>query len=36
MPTYVLIVDFQPGLAETPMEEWEPEEIEAHLDYYRR
>ena len=35
MPKYVLIVDFQPGLAETPMEEWEPEEIEAHLDYYR-
>jgi hypothetical protein len=31
---YFLIVDFQPGVAETPMEEWKPEEIEAHLDYY--
>jgi hypothetical protein len=36
MPKYFLIVDFQPGVAETPMEEWQPEEIEAHLDYYRR
>ena len=32
---YVLIVNFQPGVAGTPMEEWEPAEIEAHLDYYR-
>ena len=31
---YVLIVNFQPGSAHTPMEEWKPEEIEAHLDYY--
>ena len=35
MTRYLLIVDFQPGVAETPMEEWQPEEIEAHLDYYR-
>ena len=35
MAKYVLIVDFQPGVAETPMEEWKPDEIEAHLDYYR-
>jgi|SRR5215218_5004580 len=35
MPKYVLIVNFQPGLAETSMEEWKPEEVEAHLDYYR-
>jgi hypothetical protein len=35
MPKYVLIVNFQPGVAETPMEEWKPEEVEAHLDYYR-
>jgi hypothetical protein len=34
MPKYMLIVDFQPGVAETPMDEWKPEEIEAHLDYY--
>ena len=35
MAKYLLIVDFQPGVIETPMEEWMPEEIEAHLDYYR-
>jgi hypothetical protein len=35
MSKYLLIVDFQPGVAETPMEEWQPEEVEAHLDYYR-
>jgi hypothetical protein len=34
MAKYLLIVDFQPGVAETPMEEWKPEEVEAHLDYY--
>jgi hypothetical protein len=32
---YLLIVNFQPGNAEAPMEEWEPAEVEAHLDYYR-
>ena len=32
---FLLIVDFQPGIDDTPMEEWEPEEVEAHLDYYR-
>jgi hypothetical protein len=32
---FLLIVDFQPGVDATPMEEWEPEEVEAHLDYYR-
>ena len=36
MAKYFLIVDFQPGVAETPMEEWQPEEIQAHLDYYGR
>jgi hypothetical protein len=35
MPKYMLIVDFQPGVAETTMEEWEPEEVEAHIDYYK-
>jgi hypothetical protein len=35
MAKYLLIVDFQPGIAETTMEEWEPEEVTAHLDYYR-
>src|SRR4029078_9900892 len=35
MTRYLLIVNFQPGVAETPMEEWKPAEVEAHLDYYR-
>jgi len=35
MARYLLVVDFQGGVCETPMEEWEPEEITAHLDYYR-
>ena len=32
---YLLGVTFEPGVVDTPMEEWKPEEIEAHLDYYR-
>ena len=32
---YVLIVNFQPGVAETPMEEWKPEEVQAHLEHYK-
>jgi hypothetical protein len=35
MPRYLLAVDFKGGVVETPMEEWKPEEIAAHLDYYR-
>jgi hypothetical protein len=35
MPKYLLAVNFTPGVVDTPMEEWKPEEIEAHLDYYR-
>jgi hypothetical protein len=35
MARYLLGVDFQPGVVDTPMEEWKPEEIDAHLDYYR-
>jgi hypothetical protein len=35
MAKYLLIVDFQPGVSETPMEEWRPEEVEAHMAYYR-
>ena len=34
MARYLLGVTFEPGADETPMEEWKPEEIEAHLDYY--
>jgi hypothetical protein len=35
MPRYVLIVNFQPGVVDTPMEEWTPEEFQAHMDYYK-
>jgi len=35
MTRYLLGVTFEEGVAETPMEEWQPEEITAHLDYYR-
>ena len=34
MTRYLLAVDFQSGVVDTPMEEWKPEEIQAHLDYY--
>jgi hypothetical protein len=34
MTRYLLAVDFQPGVVETPMSEWTPEEVTAHLDYY--
>ena len=34
MTRYLLIVDFQPGVSETPIEAWKPEEVQAHLDYY--
>ena len=35
MTRYLLMVNFEGGVVETPMEEWKPEEITAHLDYYR-
>jgi len=35
MARYLLVVNFEGGVVETPMEEWKPEEITAHLDYYR-
>jgi hypothetical protein len=35
MARYLLVVDFQPGNADTPMSDWEPAEIAAHLEYYR-
>jgi hypothetical protein len=35
MTRYLLAVNFDGGVVETPMEEWKPEEITAHLDYYR-
>ena len=35
MPKYLLLVTFEPGVVDSPMDEWQPEEITAHLDYYR-
>ena len=34
MPRYLLIVDYRPGDVDTPMDQWRPEEIKAHMDYY--
>jgi hypothetical protein len=34
MTRYLLTVNFDGGAVDTPMEEWKPEEIKAHLDYY--
>jgi hypothetical protein len=35
MPKYLLIVDYNPGVVDTPMDEWTPDEINAHMAYYR-
>jgi len=35
MTRYLLAVDFRGGVVETPMSEWKPEEITAHLDHYK-
>lgn len=35
MVRYLLGVNFEGGVVGTPMSEWEPEEITAHLDYYK-
>jgi hypothetical protein len=34
MTRYLLGVTFEGGVVDTPMEEWQPNEIQAHLDYY--
>lgn len=34
MARYLLGVDFRGGVVDTPMSEWEPEEVTAHLNYY--
>ena len=35
MTRYLLIVNFDGGAVSAPMDEWKPEEITAHLDYYK-
>src|SRR2546426_8646783 len=32
---YLLVVNFDGGVVGPPMDEWKPEEITAHLDYYK-
>ena len=34
MTRYLLAVNFEGGVIDAPMDEWKPEEIAAHLDYY--
>jgi hypothetical protein len=34
MPQYLLGTTFEPGVDETPMEEWTEAEVTAHLNYY--
>src|SRR4249919_3949241 len=35
MTRYMLLVNFDGGVVETPMDEWKPDEVAAHMDYYR-
>jgi hypothetical protein len=35
MTKYLLTVDYRKGVVEAPMTEWAPDEIRAHMDYYR-
>jgi hypothetical protein len=34
MTKFLLIVDYNGGAIDTPMTEWTPEEVKAHMDYY--
>ena len=35
MKRYMMLVNFDGGTVEEPMDEWKPDEVEAHMDYYR-
>ncbi|HEX6337636.1 MAG TPA: YciI family protein [Jiangellaceae bacterium] len=35
MTRYLLSIDFRGGVVDTPMSEWKPAEVAAHLDYYQ-
>jgi hypothetical protein len=35
MTKYLLTVDYHGGVIDTPMTEWAPEDVSAHMDYYR-
>jgi hypothetical protein len=34
MAKYLLTVDYHGGVIDTPMDEWKPEDVKAHMDYY--
>lgn len=34
MTKFLITVDYSPGVVETPMTEWAPEDIKAHMAYY--
>jgi hypothetical protein len=34
MTKFLITVDYSPGVIETPMTEWAPEDIKAHMAYY--
>lgn len=36
MTRYLVGVTFESGADETPMDQWEPHEVQAHLDHYAR
>ncbi|HLT61446.1 MAG TPA: YciI family protein [Microlunatus sp.] len=36
MTKYLLIMTFDGGQVDQPMDQWRPDEVDAHLDYYRR
>jgi hypothetical protein len=34
MPKFLLMVNFDNGVTDTNMDEWEPDEVRAHMNYY--
>ncbi len=34
MPKFLVIVNHEDGVVSTPMSEWEPDEVTAHMNYY--
>ena len=34
MPRFLLIVNYDDGVNDVPMDEWKPDEITAHMNYY--
>jgi hypothetical protein len=35
MTQYLLTVNYDGGVVDAPMEQWAPEDVKAHMDYYR-